>query len=51
MHNRDYWYAIPYLKEISNIKIFIFSHPRALLHPPTTTPRDFVDYICVYEPK
>ena len=24
MHNRDYWYAIPYLKEISNKKKSLF---------------------------
>ena len=33
------------------MKVHIFLHPQALPHPPTITPRDFVGYTCVYEPK
>ena len=33
------------------MNIHIFCHPQALPHPLTTTPGDFVGYICVYEPK
>ena len=51
MHNRDYCFTIPYLKEVIIMKVHIFCHPQALLHPPTTTPRDFLGYTCAYEPK
>ena len=51
MHVRDYCYAIPYSKAVSNMKVHFFCHPQALPHPLTTTPRDFVGYACVYEPK
>ena len=33
------------------MKAHFFRHPKALPHPLTTTPRDFVMYTSAYEPK
>ena len=51
MHIKHQCYAITHLKEVSFMEVHIFYHPQALLHPPLTTPRDFVGQACVYEPK